>query len=71
MLPSFNLLSGKELGMTVFLQPWFIGAIAGLILFVGLVAGSYPAFYLTSFNAVDVLKGKVRAGMKSKGVRSV
>jgi putative ABC transport system permease protein len=37
---------------------------------VGVVAGSYPAFYLTSFNAVEVLKGKVRAGMRSKGVRS-
>jgi putative ABC transport system permease protein len=71
LLPSFNLLSGKELGMTIFLQPWFIGAIMGLIVFVGLVAGSYPAFYLTSFSAVEVLKGKVRAGMKSKGVRSV
>jgi putative ABC transport system permease protein len=70
LLPSFNLLSGKELGMSIFLQPWFIASIAGLIIFVGLVAGSYPAFYLTSFNAVDVLKGKVRAGMKSKGVRS-
>jgi putative ABC transport system permease protein len=57
--------------MNIFLQPWFIASIVGLIIFVGLVAGSYPAFYLTSFNAVDVLKGKVRAGMKSKGVRSV
>ena len=70
LLPSFNLLSGKELEMDIFLQPWFIAAIVGLIIFVGFVAGSYPAFYLTSFNAVDVLKGKVRAGIKSKGVRS-
>ncbi|WP_276370388.1 ABC transporter permease [Chryseolinea sp. H1M3-3] len=70
LLPSFNELSGKELGMMVFIQPWFIAAIIGLIIFVGFVAGSYPAFYLTSFNVVDVLKGKVRAGMKSKGVRS-
>lgn len=70
LLPSFNLLSGKELGMSVFVQPWFIGAIIGLIIFVGFIAGSYPAFYLTSFNVVEVLKGKARAGMKSKGVRS-
>jgi putative ABC transport system permease protein len=71
LLPSFNLLSGKQLGMGVFATPLFIGGIIGLVLFVGLVAGSYPAFYLTSFSAVEVLKGKVRAGMKSKGVRSL
>jgi putative ABC transport system permease protein len=70
LLPKFNLLSGKELGMDVFLSPVFITSIFALIIFVGFVAGSYPAFYLTSFNAVEVLKGKARAGMKSKGVRS-
>jgi len=70
LLPSFNLLSGKELGMEIFKTPWFMAAIIGLVLFVGVVAGSYPAFYLTSFSAVEVLKGKVRAGAKSKGIRS-
>jgi putative ABC transport system permease protein len=70
LLPYFNLLSGKVLGMAVLLNPVFIGSLISMVVFVGLVAGSYPAFYLTSFNAVEVLKGKVRAGMKSKGVRS-
>lgn len=70
LLPSFNLLSGKELGMEIFQTPWFIVGIIGLVLFVGVVAGSYPAFYLTSFSAVEVLKGKIRAGAKSKGIRS-
>lgn len=70
LLPYFNLLSGKELTLQAFTQPWFIGGIVALIVFVGIIAGSYPAFYLTSFNAVEVLKGKVRSGMKSRGVRS-
>lgn len=70
LLPSFNLLSGKELGMEIFQTPWFVVGLVGLILFVGVVAGSYPAFYLTSFSAVEVLKGKIRAGAKSKGIRS-
>ena len=70
LLPHFNLLAGKQLGMEVFLQPLFILSIILLIVLVGVVAGSYPAFYLTSFSAVEVLKGKVRAGIKSKGVRS-
>ena len=70
LLPYFNMLSGKDLGMEAFKEPVFIGGITVLVLFVGLVAGSYPAFYLTSFSAVEVLKGKVRAGLKSKGIRS-
>ena len=71
LLPYFNLLSGKDLNISSYNSPLFILGFIGMILFVGLLAGSYPAFYLTSFNAVEVLKGKVRAGMKSKGVRSV
>jgi len=70
LLPSFNILSGKDLGMETFLSPMFIGGILILAFFVGIVSGSYPAFYLTSFSAVEVLKGKVRAGAKSKGIRS-
>lgn len=70
LLPQFNLLAGKELDMKMFTEPLFIGVLIALVLVVGVVAGSYPAFYLTSFNAVEVLKGKARAGVKSKGVRS-
>ncbi|MCE7864141.1 MAG: ABC transporter permease [Bacteroidetes bacterium CHB5] len=70
LLPSFNLLAGKELtlGMMLDTPMW----VSMLIIFalVALLAGSYPAFYLTAFNPVEVLKGKVRSGMKSKGIRS-
>jgi putative ABC transport system permease protein len=69
-LPQFNLLVGKELSLGVLAEPSFIGGAFLLTLIVGILAGSYPAFYLTSFNAVEVLKGKARAGMKDKGVRS-
>ncbi len=70
LLPQFNLLSGKALSFDVLLSPVFILGALGLVLIIGLLAGSYPAFYLTGFSAVEVLKGKVRAGMKSKGIRS-
>ncbi|MEQ9413984.1 MAG: FtsX-like permease family protein, partial [Cyclobacteriaceae bacterium] len=70
LMPYFNLLSGKELSVGSLFSYQVIAGAIGMVLFVGLVAGSYPAFYLTSFNAVEVLKGKLRAGMKSKGVRS-
>jgi putative ABC transport system permease protein len=70
LLPQFNLVSGKELEMGILTSPLFVASIVGLVILVGLIAGSYPAFYLTSFSAVEVLKGKVRSGMKTKGIRS-
>lgn len=70
LLPQFNLLAGKQLAFGVLLSPTFFAGVIGLVLVIGLLAGSYPAFYMTSFSAVEVLKGKVRAGLKSKGVRS-
>jgi putative ABC transport system permease protein len=70
LLPQFNLLAGKQLGMQALISPTFLVSLFALIVLVGVIAGSYPAFYMTSFNAVEVLKGKVRAGMKSKGIRS-
>ena len=70
LLPYFNLLTGKQLTLQALQSPLFIGAAFSLLIIVGLLAGSYPAFYMTSFKAVEVLKGKVRAGMKSKGIRS-
>jgi putative ABC transport system permease protein len=70
LLPQFNSLSGKTLEIGTLGAAQYVLGLAGLVLLVGVVAGSYPAFYLTSFSAVEVLKGKLRAGMKSKGVRS-
>lgn len=70
LLPQFNLISGKQLTFDVIQSPEFIFGAVGLIIVIGIMAGSYPAFYMTSFNAVEVLKGKVRAGLKSKGIRS-
>jgi putative ABC transport system permease protein len=70
LLPQFNLLSGKHLSFSALMDPVVVMGAAALIVVIGLLAGSYPAFYLTSFSAVEVLKGKVRAGLKSKGIRS-
>lgn len=70
LLPTFNSLSGKILLFSTLLSPTIIAAITVIFITVALLAGSYPAFYLTSFNPVDVLKGNVRSGIKSKGIRS-
>lgn len=69
-LPYFNSLAGKQLTLDVLTTPVFFGAAFSLLVIVGLLAGSYPAFYMTSFKVVEVMKGKVSAGMKSRDVRS-
>jgi putative ABC transport system permease protein len=58
LLPAFDQLSGKVLDFSDLLQPKIVAACLGLALLTGLVAGSYPAFYLSVFNPLDVLKGK-------------
>lgn len=66
----FNLLTGKELSFGMFADARILGVLLSLTLLVGLLAGSYPAFYLTSFRPVEVLKGKIRAGFKNTGLRN-
>lgn len=70
LIPSFQLLSGKAIGFSALFQPVMLMGIAAIFIIVSFMAGSYPAFYLTSFKPVDVLKGKIKAGMRSKGIRS-
>ena len=65
-LPAFNNISGKHL--TLDTKP--ILAFIGLGLLVGVVAGMYPAFYLSSFKPITVLKGKLTSNHKSFGLRS-
>ncbi|MGN6298410.1 MAG: ABC transporter permease [Ginsengibacter sp.] len=55
-LPAFNSLVEKQLSIHLF-QPLHISALLVIAVVCGLVAGSYPAFYLSSFNPVAVLKG--------------
>jgi putative ABC transport system permease protein len=68
-LPWFNQLAGKELTLAIFTEPWFLASLLGLVIAIGFLAGSYPAFYLTAFNPVEVLKGKISRGAKSGGFR--
>ncbi len=56
-LPFFNQLTGKSLSFQVLTQPLMVAGLVASTVLVGLVAGSYPAFYLASFTPVLVLKG--------------
>ncbi|RRB02939.1 ABC transporter permease [Larkinella rosea] len=69
-LPFFNQLTGKTLKINLLTEPSIAaGLVAGTVL-VGLLAGSYPAFYLASFKPVLVLKGRMTAGRGSFNLRS-
>jgi len=61
LMPLFNSLVNKNLHINI-IEPFFIIGSIGIILFTGIVAGSYPALYLSSFNPVKVLKGTFAAG---------
>ncbi|MDB5119906.1 MAG: hypothetical protein JWN56_1124 [Sphingobacteriales bacterium] len=69
-LPLFNQLSGINLSLDISKHVWFIPGLLFFGLFVGLLAGSYPAFVLSSFKPVLVLKGKFTTGNKTTGLRS-
>lgn len=69
-IPGFNLISGKELSSLVLFEPGFLATMLAIMLLVGMLAGSYPAFYLSMFKPVEVLKGKIRQGIKSGPIRS-
>ena len=69
MLPNFNDLAGKSI-IFPWTQVWFIPSVVGASIIVGLLAGIYPAFYLSSFKPADVLKGNFARSGKNALTRS-
>lgn len=70
-LPLFNNITAKEMEISHLFGPRVLPLLIALPVVVGLVAGSYPAFYLSSFRPIVVLKGKLHAGTRSIKLRSV
>ena len=69
-LPFFNQLSGKNILINADFFLRLIPVLLSGILIIGLIAGLYPAFFLSSFQPVNVLKGKIQTGFKDSGLRS-
>ena len=61
-LPFFHWLSGIDLSSISIFRPWFILGCLGLVLFVAIVAGVYPAVYLSGFQTIQVLTGRLKTG---------
>ena len=69
LLPLFNQMAGKELMVTSQIVKWTVPALLAIVIVVGCLAGSYPAFFLSGFQPIEVLKGKLTAGFKGGGIR--
>jgi putative ABC transport system permease protein len=69
-LPFFNDVSGKTLTVTSLFKPGFFLLLLATPIMVGFMAGSYPAFYLSSFQPITVLKGKLAKGFRKSSFRS-
>lgn len=69
-LPAFNQIAGKAIAFNMLSSPYFITLLILLPFVVGLLAGAYPAFFLSSFKPVDVLKGKLGLGNKNGNLRN-
>lgn len=66
----FNNLAGKAMQLSTLLKPQYMIFLATLPFVVGTLAGMYPAFFLSSFQPITVLKGKINAGFKKSTLRS-
>jgi len=64
LMDQFNTLAGKEISINFLKTPVFLGGLVGITLFTGILAGSYPAMYLSRFSPVAVMKGEF--GISSK-----
>lgn len=68
-LPFFNSLSSRNLHFP-WLEWWFLPSLTVMGILVGIIAGMYPAFYLSSFQPIAVLRGKLSQGSKSANLRN-
>jgi len=68
-LPFFNDIADKNLSIKLINWGAFAPALLILLAFISLASGSYPSFYLASFNPVEVLKGKLQVGIRGGWMR--
>lgn len=71
LLPAFNSISGKYISFFTLLQPKTLLITLGVAAFTGLAGGSYPAFYLSKFNPVNILKGSLSKASGNVTLRRV
>lgn len=71
LIPKFNLLAGKSFDLHVIYSPTVILSLLSIIIIVGILGGSYPAFFLSRFSPVTVLKGEITQGSAGSLFRKI
>ena len=69
LLPYFNNLTGNNLDIKYLDNPYTIPALISIIAITGILAGLYPAYYISTYKAIDVIKGEITSGRRSLGFR--
>jgi len=70
-MPFYNDLAGTRFTLTNLIQPGVLISFLVLVLFIGIVAGSYPALFLSAFKPVSVLRGNLSAGSRGSVMRKI
>ncbi|ELR70355.1 putative FtsX-related transmembrane transport protein [Fulvivirga imtechensis AK7] len=70
-LPYFNALTGKQMEISLLLHPLVLTGVAGIVLVVGLLSGTYPAFVLSAFQPSEVLKNSGKSKLSGHMPRQV
>ncbi|UCE06997.1 MAG: FtsX-like permease family protein, partial [bacterium] len=70
-LPYFNNLINLDIHMNDLIRSWLLAGLFLITIFVGVISGSYPAFFLSKFMPAKVLKGDVRQGWKNSRFRNI
>ncbi len=69
-LPFFNVMTGTALTINLFQDLNLMLALIALVLLMAIVSSSYPAFFLSGFNPVEAMKGKLKSGNDGKFFRN-
>ena len=71
LMPSFNQITGKLFDNSYLINTQVILTLFLIVIFVGIIGGSYPSFYLSRFNPVSVFKQEIGAGKSNFLVRKI
>lgn len=69
-LPGFNLITEKSLRLDLFGNPQILVSMLILVFVMAVISSSYPAFFLSSFNPVEAIKGKLKVGREGRLFRN-